>query len=97
MYGCTGAASLFQTRLKRRRWLRRGPVVQVEIKGRGMPLFSPVCHTSARNIYWSLRQQLAHHTVTGCRMRPGDLCGTGTISGRDDSSLGSMLELSWNR
>ena len=38
---------------------------------------------------------LAHHTVTGCNMRAGDLCGTGTISGPTEDSYGSMLELAW--
>ena len=48
-----------------------------------------------RNMYWTHRQQLAHHTVTGCAMNPGDLLGSGTISGEDPHSFGSMLELSW--
>lgn len=34
-----------------------------------------------RHLYWTIRQQLTHHTVTGCNMRPGDLLGSGTISG----------------
>ena len=38
---------------------------------------------------------LAHHTVTGCNMRAGDLCGTGTISGPTEDSYGSLLELTW--
>lgn len=38
---------------------------------------------------------LAHHTVTGCNMRVGDLCGTGTISGQTEDSYGSLLELTW--
>ena len=32
-------------------------------------------------MYWSVTQQLAHHTVNGCNMRPGDMCATGTLSG----------------
>lgn len=55
-----------------------------------------VCRSSLANLYWSIQQMLAHHTVTGCNMRPGDLYGTGTISGAEAGSLGSMLELSWN-
>lgn len=39
---------------------------------------------------------MAHHSVTGCNMRVGDLIGTGTISGKENDSLGCMLELSWN-
>lgn len=38
---------------------------------------------------------LVHHTITGCNLRPGDLIGTGTISGSTPDSYGSMLELSW--
>jgi len=47
-------------------------------------------------MYWSLKQQLAHHTVNGCNTRPGDLCGTGTISGPTEDSRGSLLEITWN-
>lgn len=46
-------------------------------------------------MYWTPLQQLAHHTVTGCNIRPGDLMGSGTISGETADSFGSMLELSW--
>jgi fumarylacetoacetase len=42
-----------------------------------------------------MRQQLAHHTVGGCNIRGGDLMASGTISGPDAGSLGSMLELTW--
>ncbi|KAI9225929.1 MAG: fumarylacetoacetate hydrolase [Piptocephalis tieghemiana] len=55
-----------------------------------------VCTSNLKYMYWTLRQQLAHHTVGGCNMRPGDLCGTGTISGPNPGEFGSMLELSWN-
>ena len=37
--------------------------------------------TNLKHMYWSFKQQLAHHTVNGCNMRTGDLCGSGTISG----------------
>jgi fumarylacetoacetase len=40
-------------------------------------------------------QQLAHHTVNGCNIEVGDLYASGTISGPDEGSYGSMLELSW--
>merc|ERR1711983_361605 len=43
----------------------------------------------------AMKQQLVHHTVTGCNMRPGDLLASGTISGPEPSSFGSMLEISW--
>jgi len=46
-------------------------------------------------LYWSLCQQLAHHTSGGCNARPGDLLASGTISGPEKHERGSMLELSW--
>jgi fumarylacetoacetase len=46
-------------------------------------------------MYWSMAQQLAHHTVNGCNLRSGDMMGSGTISGPTPDSYGSMLELSW--
>jgi len=42
-----------------------------------------------------MKQQLVHHSITGCNMRPGDLCGSGTISGPTEDSFGSLLELCW--
>ena len=59
-------------------------------------LGSTVCKSNLKYLYWSFSQQLAHHTVNGCNMRTGDICGTGTISGPSKDSFGSMLELSWN-
>jgi fumarylacetoacetase len=47
-------------------------------------------------LYWSMEQQLTHHSVTGCNLRVGDLLASGTISGTEPSSYGSLLELSWN-
>ena len=46
-------------------------------------------------MYWSMKQQLAHHSVTGCNMKAGDLLASGTISGPTEDSYGSMLELCW--
>ena len=54
-----------------------------------------VCKSNFKYLYWNMCQQLAHHTVNGCNMRVGDLCGSGTISGPDAGSMGSMLELTW--
>lgn len=54
-----------------------------------------ICHSNYKYMYWSMAQQLAHHTVGGCNMNIGDLCGSGTISGPTKSSFGSMLELTW--
>jgi fumarylacetoacetase len=49
-----------------------------------------------KHMYWSMAQQLAHHTVSGCNTRVGDLMGSGTISGPEPDSFGSLLELTWN-
>ncbi|PRP65995.1 fumarylacetoacetase [Nonlabens agnitus] len=49
-----------------------------------------------KHLYWSMSQQLAHHTINGCRINSGDLMGSGTISGPVPDSYGSLLELSWN-
>jgi len=46
-------------------------------------------------MYWSMKQQLVHHSITGCNMNPGDLLGSGTISGSTPDSLGSLLEITW--
>lgn len=54
-----------------------------------------VSKTNFKNLYWSISQQLAHQTVNGCNVRSGDLYGSGTISGKDKKSFGSMLELTW--
>lgn len=56
---------------------------------------SVVCRSNMKNLYWTVAQQVAHHSVTGCNMRPGDLLASGTISGKEESSYGSLLELSW--
>jgi fumarylacetoacetase len=47
-------------------------------------------------MYWSMAQQLAHHTVSGCNTRVGDLMASGTVSGPTVDSYGSLLELTWN-
>lgn len=54
-----------------------------------------VCRSNFRYLYWSMAQQLAHHTSNGCNVRVGDLLASGTISGDKKNSYGSMLELTW--
>jgi fumarylacetoacetase len=54
-----------------------------------------ICQSNTRHLYWDVRQQLAHHTVNGCNVRPGDLMASGTISGSTPDSYGSLLELTW--
>jgi len=54
-----------------------------------------VTRTNFKYMYWTMAQQLAHHTVNGCKVNSGDLMGSGTISGPTPDSYGSMLELAW--
>lgn len=54
-----------------------------------------ICTSNAGYLYWSVAQQLAHQTVNGCNINIGDMYASGTISGKDESSFGSMLELTW--
>lgn len=51
-----------------------------------------IAQTNQKYLYWSMNQQLAHHTVNGCPMRIGDLLASGTISGPTPDSLGCLLE-----
>ncbi len=54
-----------------------------------------ICQSNTRHLYWTMAQQLAHHTVNGCNLRAGDLLASGTISGPTPDSYGSLLELAW--
>ncbi|MEN7550392.1 fumarylacetoacetase [Rapidithrix thailandica] len=54
-----------------------------------------ICQSNFKYLYWNMAQQLAHHTVNGCNIRVGDMMASGTISGKQPDSFGSMLELSW--
>jgi fumarylacetoacetase len=54
-----------------------------------------ICNSNFKYMYWTMVQQLAHHTVNGCNIRRGDMLGSGTISGPTPDSYGSMLELAW--
>jgi fumarylacetoacetase len=62
------------------------------------PQMDQPCRISRSNFryqYWNMCQQLAHHSVNGCNLRPGDLLASGTISGPAPDSYGSLLELAW--
>ncbi|GJD12245.1 Fumarylacetoacetase [Galdieria sulphuraria] len=83
-------------------YLERGPDpttfdihLTVSIQSSSMRKPQLICESNFRYLYWTMEQQLAHHTVTGCNLRPGDLLASGTISGKSEKSFGSMLELSW--
>ncbi|KAG2454362.1 hypothetical protein HYH02_001386 [Chlamydomonas schloesseri] len=54
-----------------------------------------VTRSNLKNLYWSFAQMVAHHTAGGCNLRPGDLLGSGTISGDTPGSAGCLLELTW--
>ncbi|MBX9806695.1 MAG: fumarylacetoacetase [Flavobacteriaceae bacterium] len=54
-----------------------------------------ISKTNFKYIYWSMIQQLAHHTSNGCRVNSGDMMGSGTISGPTPDSFGSLLELTF--
>ena len=49
--------------------------------------------SNLRQMYWTIGQMLTHHTSNGCNLLPGDLLGTGTVSGPDNDSLGCLLEI----
>ncbi len=69
--------------------------LEVHLQTEAMSKPEPICRTNARHLYWNICQQLAHHTVNGCNLRTGDLLASGTISGPDPGSYGSLLELAW--
>lgn len=54
-----------------------------------------ISESNYKYMYWNMTQQLAHHTVNGCNLEVGDIYASGTISGSDPKSFGSMLELTW--
>ncbi|MBL8880772.1 MAG: fumarylacetoacetase [Phycisphaerales bacterium] len=54
-----------------------------------------ICRSNFKYLYWTIAQQIAHHTCNGCNLRPGDLLASGTISGPSPDSFGSLLELTW--
>lgn len=54
-----------------------------------------ICHSNAKHLYWSFDQQLAHQSSNGTPLEAGDLYASGTISGSEPDSFGSMLELTW--
>ncbi len=54
-----------------------------------------ICSSNHKYLYWNMAQQLAHQTVNGCNINPGDMYGSGTISGKEPDSYGSLLELTW--
>ncbi|WP_373069331.1 fumarylacetoacetate hydrolase family protein, partial [Gemmatimonas sp.] len=70
-------------------WLRT-----VRMREAGAPAVR-LTQGKATDLYWSMAQLLVHHASSGCNLRPGDLLGSGTISGPDKESRGCLLELTW--
>lgn len=54
-----------------------------------------ICTSNYKYMYWTMEQQLAHHTVNGCNINVGDMMASGTISGPQPHEYGSLLELTW--
>lgn len=69
--------------------------LEVQIQPEGEKEAATVSKSNFKYMYWNMAQQLAHHTVNGCNLNVGDMMASGTISGKDENSYGSMLELSW--
>jgi fumarylacetoacetase len=71
--------------------------IQLEARLQTSSMNAPhiMTRTNFQNLYWSIAQQLAHHTVNGCNLEPGDLLASGTISGPTEESRGCMQELTW--
>jgi fumarylacetoacetase len=70
--------------------------LSVEIQAKGSEKADVISQTNFKYMYWSMSQQLTHHTIAGCNVQVGDLMGSGTISGPTPDSYGSLLEITWN-
>ena len=69
--------------------------LEIRMRPEGATTDSTISRTNFRYMYYSAAQQLCHHAIGGCQMNPGDLLGSGTISGPNKDQFGSLLELSW--
>lgn len=69
--------------------------LEVSLQTKNMTRPQVICRTNARHLYWSFAQQLAHQSSNGTGLEPSDLYASGTISGPEEGSFGSLLELSW--
>ncbi len=67
----------------------------IYLKTEKMDSYDCISTSNYSYLYWDMCQQLAHHTITGCNLRTGDLLASGTISGPKKDNRGSMLELTW--
>jgi fumarylacetoacetase len=69
--------------------------LEVDVQTQRSATATTISRTNYCHMYYSAAQQLAHHTIGGCKMNVGDLLGSGTISGSGRDQFGSLLELSW--
>ncbi|HKB03949.1 MAG TPA: fumarylacetoacetase [Gemmataceae bacterium] len=69
--------------------------VEAWLRTRAMPEPVRLSLAAFKDMYWTLGQMVAHHTSNGCPIRPGDVIGSGTISGPEKENRGCLLELSW--
>jgi len=71
--------------------------INLEVHLQAETMEEPVCISGSnfRYLHWSMAQQIAHHTIGGCNLRPGDLLASGTVSGPEKSTRGCLLELTW--
>lgn len=69
--------------------------LEVSLQSEQMALPQVISRTNFRNMYWNMAQQLAHQTVNGTNVQVGDLYASGTVSGDEPGTYGSMLELAW--
>jgi fumarylacetoacetase len=69
--------------------------LEVLLRSAAMSAPQSISRTNFAGMYWTMAQQLAHVTVNGTNVRPGDLYASGTVSGPDPGSYGSLIELTW--
>jgi fumarylacetoacetase len=69
--------------------------LEARLQTRAMTTPHVITRTNFQNLYWSVSQHVAHHTVGGCNLQSGDLLASGTISGATEESRGCMLERTW--
>jgi fumarylacetoacetase len=67
--------------------------INVSMKTKNQTEENIISTTNYKYMYWTVKQQIAHHTVTGCKLNVGDVLGSGTISGTDPSSYGCLFEM----
>ena len=69
--------------------------LKASLQTKNMQVPETICQTNFSYLYWTMAQQIAHHTINGCNLKTGDLMASGTISGPTPESLGCLLELVW--